>query len=77
MSWPMRPIRFFKQRSIQRSMVNDPSNGQTQPEFKNLLGGVALATRNVTRRFQSPQTPPRSGAGQTTVRTGTSKVVKR
>lgn len=77
MSWPMRPIRFFKQRSIRRTMVNDPSNGETQPEFKNLLGGVALATRNVTRKFQTPQTPPAPNAGQIVVRQRSKRIVKR
>lgn len=75
--WPLRPIPFFKQRSIHRTMVNDPADGRTQPEFKNTLGGVKLATANVKRRFQSPQTPPAPGAGTTSVSPARSRVVKR
>lgn len=76
-SWPLRPIRLLRQRSIKRAMVHDPSNGATQPEFKNLLGGIALATRNVKQKFQTPLTPPSPNAGQRVVRQGSNRIVKR
>ena len=75
-TWPLRRVTLLRQRSVRRLMVDDLSNGVSQPEFKNLIGGVALATRSVKRRLQNPQTPPRSNAGSTVVRQ-TPKRVKR
>lgn len=77
MNWPLKPIRFFKQRNIARKMVSDPASGLTSPEFKNLIGGVALKTRNVTRKLQTPLTPPAPNAGQIKVRPRAKRVVKR
>jgi hypothetical protein len=75
-TWPLRQPRLLRQRSVNRVMATDLADGATQPEFKNLLGGVALATRNVRRRLQTPLTPPSPNAGRTVVRQ-TAKRVKR
>ena len=77
-NWALKPIRFFAQRSVKTVMVNNPADGKTQPEFRSLLGGVRLATRNVRRVHQQPQVPPQPGAGTTSVRPARNqRIVKR
>ena len=76
-TWPLRQVRLLKQRSVNRVMVNDLADGVSQPEFKNLIGGVTLATRRVARRFQTPQTPPSPNAGEVVVRQTPKRVVRR
>lgn len=75
-TWPMRPIRLLKQRQVHRVMATDLADGATQPEFKNLIGGVTLKTRSVKRRLQNPLTPPSPNAGVKVVRQ-TPKRIKR
>lgn len=76
-NWPLKPIRFFPQRNVNRVMIHDPASGLNAPEFKNLLGGIALKTRSVARRFQTPQTPPGPNAGVKVVRQARKRVVRR
>lgn len=76
-SWPLRPVQFFKRRSIKRTMVNDPANGLTQPEFTNLLPGGPATRGGLKITRQQPQTPPASNAGMTTIRPARNRLRRR
>lgn len=73
-NWPpiKKPLR--NARRILTLIKNDPADGITQPEAKNLIGGDGVRTpgrggyKGARRVFQTPQTPPSPGSNTKTIR---------
>lgn len=74
-TWPplKRPLKNAKR--ILTLIRNDPADGITQPEAKNLIGGNGVRTpgrggyKGARSVYQTPQTPPAPGSGEKTIRT--------
>lgn len=66
-NWPRVPRSLRRPRSLPTSIVNDVSNGLTQPEFKNLVTADGVSTpgrggyKGARRIFQNPLRPVLGG----------------
>lgn len=73
-NWPRVPRSLRRRRNVRVAIADDPSDGLTQPEFANLTDAHGVATpgrggyKGATSHFQTPQTPPKSGANTTRIK---------
>jgi hypothetical protein len=74
-SWPRLRHPLHPIRAVRTLIKNDPADGITQPEARNLIGGDGVSTpgrggyKGARRIFQNPLTPPAPNSGLRRIRT--------